>query len=362
MEEALEVDALVIRSEQVVVAPVGGVVQRMVADGEKVRLGAPVVAIGPGTASGTPPATGPAQPAESAPPPASPGTSAAQREYDRLSSQIYQLAVARNQAKYAGEAEKAADLEAQLDSLARQQAALIDQLGRAEPTQQVIPPAPAIPAAPSQVVDPLATVVTADSGGVVIYRTDGLETVLRPDQADSWSLSWLRSLPYPDPKETGTGAVPAGQPVFKIVNEMDLELIVIIPAERLTEAKRTMIQQDGVTLRIPGKERTLTAQVKAMRQEGEELLLHLVGPLPAADSMAVRRIRATLLMETFEGIVVPRSAIDVQNGEQGVWVHEGGQYRFTPVRVVGGNQQEVAVKGELPPDAMLLQAPPPPER
>ncbi len=350
VEEALEVDALVIRSEQVVVAPTSGSVKRLVGEGEKVRLGAPVVAISPATASA------PAVPPAPVQPVANPGTSAAEREYDRLTGQIYQLAVALNQAKYGGETEKAAELEEQLDSLARQQAALLDQTGTEAPSpiSQVLPPT-GDPDSP----DPLATRVVADAGGIVLYQTDGLEAVLTPEQAETWTASWIRSLPYPEQKQTGSGLVAPGQPLFKVVDEMDLELMIIVPAQRLTGARRTLIQQDGITLRLPNSERTLAARVKSLREEGEDLLIHLVVPMPASEVLSVRRLRATLLMEVFEGIIIPRSAIDVQDGKQGVWTYEAGTYEFLPVRVVGGNQQEIAVTGDLDPDAQVLQTPPP---
>ncbi|MFZ5815525.1 MAG: HlyD family efflux transporter periplasmic adaptor subunit [Bacillota bacterium] len=345
VEAVLEADAWLVRKERVVTAPVAGQVRRLAAEGERARVGGAVVEIGPESAR--PPAT-----AGAAPPPADAGRAATQREYDRLSTEIYRLAAAVNEARFAGQAEQAAALQAELDDLALRQAALVGQLPAPSPEEQPSRPSPS----------PAATRVTTEVAGVVLYQTDGLESILTPAGAERWTPSWVRALPLPDLKQTGREQVAAGQPLFKVVDDLHLELILVVPAERLTPSQRTIMAEDGVKVRIPGRERPLTAHLRRIAEEGEELLLHLEVPLPAAEALRVRRMRVSLLLESFEGAVVPRAAIDVQGGRTGVWVREGRAYQFTPVRVLGGNRTEVAVEGDLAPDAQVLTLLPPPTR
>lgn len=362
--EALEVDGLIIRHEQVVTAPVAGQVRRLAAEGERVRVGAPVVEIGPSSAQPTEATGQTAGEGQTAGDLAArAGTSAGQREYDRLSVEIYRLAVALSNAKYTGQAEQVAALEADLDRLSRRQNRLLAELpGRNGPSDGAQPeptPAPApAPATPSEGATPVETEVA----GIVLYLTDGLETILDPGESDKWTPSWLRSLPYPDLKKTGEEAVAVGQPLFKVVDDLDLELIVVVPSGRLTPSQRTLMAEQGVTLRISGQEEPTTARLRGVVEEGEELLLHLTVPMPASQALRVRRMRVTLLLDSFQGMIVPRSAIDVVDGQTGVWARAGGEYRFSPVRVLGGNRDEVAVEGDLPPDGRVLRVAPPPGR
>ncbi|MFZ5827381.1 MAG: HlyD family efflux transporter periplasmic adaptor subunit [Bacillota bacterium] len=363
VEQGLDVDALIVRREQVVTAPVAGQVRRLAAEGERVRVGAAVVEIGPaspdpaggGSAAG---GSSPAQPREGQPV-AAPGATAARREYDRLNGEIYRLVVEMNTAKYAGEAEKASTLEAEINQLVLRQVALLGQLDQGTPPAPA--PAPA-PAPPLQNPRPDSTRVTSQVAGILLYQTDGLEGVLAPGESERWTPSWVRGLPYPDLKQTRQETVAAGQPLFKVVDDLDLELVVVVPASRFTPSQRTIMAEEGLAVRLAGKERPLTARLIRMAEEGEELLLHLTIPLPTSETLRVRRMRVRLLLETFEGIVVPRSAIDVQDGQTGLWVRSGSGYQFTQVRVIGGNPDEVVVEGELAPDAVVLRQPPPPAR
>lgn len=359
VEESLEVDALIIRREQVVTAPVGGQVRRLANEGERVRVGSPVVEIGAGAAAPLVGSSHAAQPATApAPSVTAAATSAAQKEYDRLSAEIYQLVAALNEARYSGQAERATSLQVQVDDLARRQIALLSQLQQRQMPQL---PGPVTRPSPPPESTPGATQVTTTAAGVLLYQTDGLESILSPAEADKWSPSWLRALPYPEMAKTSDQGVAPGQPLFKVVDDLQLEMVAVVPAARFTPSQRTIMAQDGVTLWLPGKDRAVTARVERMAEEGEELLLHLSAPLPASEALRVRRMRVRLQLETFEGIILPRSAIDVQDGKTGVWVTDGSTYRFTPVRAIGGNRQEVAVEGDLAPgDQVLKELPPPP--
>lgn len=353
VEEALEVDALIVRKEQVVTAPVAGRIRRLASEGERVRVGAAVVEIAPGDVPAE--QTQPAAPAAS--PPANSAAAAARREYDQLSVEIFRLTAALNEAKYGGEIGKAAELQEEADQLARRQIALLDQLQQPESSGGAAPRQSGAGAPSDATTEPAggATPVVTQVAGVVLYQVDGLESMLTLADAERWRPSWIRSLPYPEMARTSEQGAAVGQPLFRVVDDLDLDLIVVVPASRLTPSQRTIMAQDGLTLRLPGSDRAVTARVRRMVEEGEELLVHLTTPLPSPEALRVRRMRINLLLETFEGTVVPRSAIDVREGRTGVWVAAGSTYRFVAVRVVGGNREEVAVTGELAPDSRVLK-------
>ena len=417
LTSSLEADALLVRRERVHLAPYSGVVQRLADDGERVRVGSQVVGITPGLAGpadpGTP--TQPKTPTQSetsgkpsqgtSPETATPAktdtptlalpaqASPAKLEYDRLASEIYATALQLSQARYQGGDTGA--YQDRLDQLTVSQAELLPALrGEAEevpPSPAPLPPAgadqagsaeaPQPEAADPEPSDPASTdasgagssadpvppaapglrTLGTEEAGVVIYQVDGLESVLTPEAVAEWTPSDLLGLPYPDTQAAGEATVAEGGPLFKLVNDLSLEMLILAPASSLSSAQRATMANQGVTLAMAGRDRPLAAEVVRIAEEGEHLLLHLSMPLPSQDALRLRRMRVELLLDEYEGTIVPRTAVDVRQGRTGVWVAEGSRFRFVPVRVVGGSQQEVAVEAALAPDAMVLPNPPPPE-
>ncbi|HYG59214.1 MAG TPA: HlyD family efflux transporter periplasmic adaptor subunit [Symbiobacteriaceae bacterium] len=336
VELALDVDAYVIRKERVYTAPASGAVQRLAADGQRVRVGSPVVRILPEGSLPTPAAA--AQPQG--------GQSGTRRQIDLLSEEIYRAALALNQAKWAGDTAEADRIQGDLDQLSARQLALAASLGR---TTEVIAvtPAPAPPPAAG------GQEVTVDVAGVLIFETDGLEAQLSPAQADEWTAAALKSLAVV-PRRTGD-STRAGEPLFKVVDNLSLSLLAVVPEAALPPiSAETRLQ-----LRITGREgETVTARITRRAGDAGEVLLQLSAPVFPEELTQRRRVRTTLVFASYEGKVVPRTAVDVRDGRQGVWVVERGARRFHPVKVLGGNSHEVALETDLAPGARILRQAP----
>lgn len=389
LQVTLDADAVLVRREQVYRAPEGGTLRRLAAEGARVRVGGQVVAFSPGAGPPVPAArTDPrSTPAESALPRA---VSAARQAYDRLAAELYAAAVALQEAQLRGEA--TAPYQERLDELAREQLALLpalrEDMARAGTEAAPLPPpageaAPQFPPAgeagpqsplPGSERDPQEegwhpafgegegdfNVITTPVSGVVLYQTDGLETVLTPEAVAGWGPAALYTLPYPDTREIADGPVAAGDPLFKLVDDLTVEMLLLVPADSLTEAQQAALTGQEVELQVAGRDLPLTARVLRVAADGQDLLIHLESPLPSSDALRLRRMRVSVLLAEYEGVILPRTAIDVEDGRTGVWVAQRGGYRFVPVRVLGGTADEVAVEGDLPPDAQVLTAPPPP--
>lgn len=399
----LDADAVLVRREQVYRAPQPGNVRRLAEEGARVRVGGQVVAFTAGaappgdarshsggsasargaaqgepTAAGSEPtaAQGAAAAARGASPAAlPPPVSPVRQEYDRLAEELYATAVALQEAQFRGE--PTAAYQERLDDLARQQAALLPALRQdmagAGTEAAPLPPeagqgsaqAPA-PGEGSHIPAdlPVGTeqVITTDVSGVVLYQTDGLESLLTPEAVAGWGPSALYALPYPDVGAITDGPVAAGAPLFKLVDDLSVEMLLLVPAASLTEAQQSALPGREVELQVSGRDLPLTARVLRVAAGGSDLLIHLEAPLPSSEALRLRRMRVSLLLAEYEGTIVPRAAIDVDEGRTGVWMAQRGGYRFVPVRVLGGTADEVAVEGELPPDAQVLTDPPPPGR
>lgn len=199
------------------------------------------------------------------------------------------------------------------------------------------------------------TEVTAKLSGLLVYQVDGLEARLSPDQSDTWSPSWLHSLNAPVPHATVQGQVAAGDPLFKVVDNLSQGLLVAIPeAEAVALPEGTKVR-----LRLQGQdESTMTVRVARKKSEGEQRLLYLTAPAFPNTLSGLRQVQVTLIRGSYSGKVLPRSAIDVRGGLQGIWALDGIELRFYPVKVVGGNATHVALETDLVSGTQVMRVAP----
>jgi len=192
-----------------------------------------------------------------------------------------------------------------------------------------------------------------DVAGVLVYETDGLEALLSPARAPEWKPSDLQNLSV-EPRRTGE-SVKAGDPLLKVVDNLSISLVALLP-----EADLPQVSAGGrLQLRFPGSEReSVAARIATRSDESGEVLLHLTAPVLPEELTHLRRVRTTLVFARYEGKIVPRTAIDVRGGLQGVWVAEGNSEQFYPAKVLGGSLEQVALETNIPEGARILaQAP-----
>jgi len=198
------------------------------------------------------------------------------------------------------------------------------------------------------------TTVSAQTSGMLSFQVDGLETVLVPIQAAGWKPAWFKALSAPSPRRLADGRVESGGALFKIVDNVAQSLILVADERSLPAVQAGSELQ----VRFAGRGDSVEATLARLERQGTDVLLHVNPQRLPAELGGVRRARITLVFFTYTGKVVPRSAIDVRDGQQGVWVLEGKETVFTPARVVGGNALEVVLQTALPPGTpILLQAP-----
>lgn len=336
VEVTVEADALILRQEAVYTAPVSGQVQRLIAEGQRVRVGDVPLTIGSGAGAGAPAA---AKPATLEP-------NDLLTEIEQLASRIYDLAVAQTAARDRQDEAESNRLQAQMDQLALRQVALAKQDG----SVVTLPPTAPEPRG-------AAAVVMVETAGVVVYQIDGLEELLAPGAAP-WTPDRYRQLSL-NPRKLAEGQVVLGAPVLKVVDNLNPSLMLVVPQEYLSY----LASDRRFLIRFVGRDwEPVQASVVHHFAQNSELLLQLQVPALPDELNMVRKLRTSLVFAQVDGLVAPRSAIDVQEGRQGVWVADGGEPFFAPVRVLGGNASEVALETNLPPSTPVLRKPPPPKR
>ncbi|HLN62933.1 MAG TPA: HlyD family efflux transporter periplasmic adaptor subunit, partial [Symbiobacteriaceae bacterium] len=190
--------------------------------------------------------------------------------------------------------------------------------------------------------------VTGDTAGVLVYQIDGLEGALGAAGAGQWKPSWFRSLTA-EPRKAGQ-SVTAGEPLLKVVDNLSLNVLAVVPAAMLDG----LGADQRIILRFADPDTPpVVARIARREIEGSEALLVLTAPVFPEELTWNRKVKVTLVFGSYQGLVVPRSAIDVRDGRQGVWVVDGTHESFRPVRVLGGNSAEVALEADLVPGLLV---------
>lgn len=198
------------------------------------------------------------------------------------------------------------------------------------------------------------TTVFAETAGMLTFQVDGLEAALDPAQAVAWKPAWFKSLAAPNPRRLAEGRVESGGALFKIVDNVAQTLILVAEEGTLPIIDAGMTMQ----VRFAGRGAPVEATLTRLERESGTALLHLTPQRLPQDLNAVRRAKITLIFATYFGKVVPRTAIDVRDGRQGVWALEDNEPVFTPARVLGGNVQDVVLETDLPPGSRILRQAP----
>lgn len=197
--------------------------------------------------------------------------------------------------------------------------------------------------------------VSAAASGLVFYQLDGLEGLLDPAESGRWEPGWFKGLPVPEPRPASEGRVGQGQPLFKVVDNFGQALLAMVNMETLP-----LVDEGAqVAIRFPGRGGAVAeGKVARLWRDGHGALVYLTAPLFPQGLDGVRKARVTLVFDSITGTVVPRSAIDVRGGRQGVWVLEGTRPVFLPGKVVGGNAAEVVLEAPLLPGARVVRIAP----
>jgi putative membrane fusion protein len=190
--------------------------------------------------------------------------------------------------------------------------------------------------------------------GNVVWEVDGLEGVTTSALKDA-TPAWFTALPQPEPRQIADGSsVQAGAPIGRLVVGSDRVLVALVPASAIPR------QWDPGQLRvaIPSQNWTGSGAGVEWKGEGAERLLILHSRELPESLAGVRKVRLDLTFAAYTGTIVPRTAVDVRDGKQGVWIVKNGQRSFLPGAVIGGDATSVAMKLTVESGARVLKVAP----
>ncbi|MCL4426013.1 MAG: hypothetical protein M1299_13455 [Firmicutes bacterium] len=178
--------------------------------------------------------------------------------------------------------------------------------------------------------------------GILSYNLDGLEAIFDPERTDLTASRLFTAEPQRRTLEEGQ-MVKGGEGVAKIMDPGSFTLAIPIPPEEAGLFPRGK----SIKVRWPDLlEREVPAQVVLAPSEGKGYdLARLKVDQYVQPLMGLRKARVELVEEAYYGIVLPSGALVRKDQQLGVYVLGRTTIRFSPVNVVGSNGREVAVQG-----------------
>jgi len=181
-------------------------------------------------------------------------------------------------------------------------------------------------------------VIQAPEAGRFDLWVDGLEERLQLGRVEELTPRAVRALDSRTRRFAAGDRVVAGQPVGRLVDSHQVWLYLFLPSGHgLAEGRRLLFQPEGGP--------PVAGRVGRVVFFGEEtgLLIELEAVPEAA--LTQRKVRGALILDRWEGAVVPVSALVAREGATGVLVEVGGRRLFTRVQVKGSDGVWAAVQG-----------------
>lgn len=185
--------------------------------------------------------------------------------------------------------------------------------------------------------------VVAPIGGILSYRTDGLESILTPDNLLAMDLS--KVLEQSSTSKNEEGLVQSGGTIGKITNNLrpTVAVIKIAPNEE---------HKLGKTLKFTINGQGYSAKVVRLLKDPQGMVVQFNQYVAGTAKQRMQEISWTT-RPAVEGIIVPKSTLWNKGEEQGVYVAQGGVIQFRKVKVLDENEEDVSVDG-LPPGIPVI--------
>ncbi len=181
--------------------------------------------------------------------------------------------------------------------------------------------------------------VFSPQSGLVSFSIDGWEDILKPDHLRSFTKDFFTRVKAQSKTIRSGSEVKAGQPLFRIVDNFTLFLLVEIPRGEFY----FRLNKD-LHIRFP--------RLDDKRYEAEVLFLNEdegIGVLEVksfvAEFLSLRKQPLTIVKGIYSGLIVPVSALDIEKGVAGVWVAERGAPSFKIVKVIGQDDSFAVIEG-----------------
>ncbi len=180
--------------------------------------------------------------------------------------------------------------------------------------------------------------ITASSSGYYISGSDGYENAVDYDKVLDLTVDGIKDLLKKDPEDVPDSVI------GKICNDFDWYIVCIIP----TNQSGFLSVGDPITVNLPSSAvTTVSAKVAAITpdQKKNKTALVLVSNSMNSYIASLRKESAEIVLATHEGLRINVDAVDTNDkGEQGVYIKEGNIARFRRLDVIYSTKKYVISK------------------
>lgn len=176
--------------------------------------------------------------------------------------------------------------------------------------------------------------VNSPKSGIVSYRIDGLEEVLKYDNFSSLNISFLENLDI----KTGR-IVTSSDKQAKIVNNYGCYIAVILDSEEAMNAE----EGNSVKIRLSNDEE-VKAIIECIKEEKNERLIIFKINKEVEKLVAYRKISVDVIWWKYEGLRVPSSAILYEDGMSYVVTNKNGNISKVLVKIARQNNNYCIVE------------------
>lgn len=179
-----------------------------------------------------------------------------------------------------------------------------------------------------------ATEITAAQSGMFSSYLDGYETLLSPDSLVSLLPSELAALDELTPKVSESS-------LGKLVTNPVWYYAALLPGEYA----RTLSPGREVEVYYNALSKALPMEVESVGEvQDDQVVVVLHSSQNEREAEELRQESGRLILESEEGIRIPKEALRVADGENGVYVASGYTAAFRPVKILAENDDYYLVK------------------
>jgi putative membrane fusion protein len=172
--------------------------------------------------------------------------------------------------------------------------------------------------------------------GVVSFAVDGLETTLKPAILSNLQRDYTEFRGKSSAIKDGE-QVNAGRPLYKLVDNYSLHLLVQAPVDEVLRYGR------GDKVWVTFENTTIVGWIKDIIKRQNLFVIQLERfPDEVADK---RWVDLNVMANAFHGVIVPRKSIVEKDGKIGVYRMAESVIFFQPITIRGGTIEEVVVSG-----------------
>ncbi len=168
-----------------------------------------------------------------------------------------------------------------------------------------------------------AEYVYSNTSGIISYRTDALEEILKIDNLENITIDYLKSLDLTTGQIIGKDENKA-----KVINNFECYIAVILNSEEARKAE----EGNKIKLRLSNQEE-VNAEIYKIKNEGNERLIFLKITDGVEDLINYRKISIDVIWWQYTGLIVPKSSVLYENGKSYIVIKKNSNFNKVLVEI-----------------------------